>query len=55
MLSIPWKEAIKHQTNLSLTKETYAFSKDKRFKDKHSVLYFITNTDAIPFIISHHP
>jgi len=32
MQSIPWKQASRHQTNLSPTKATYAFPKDPRFK-----------------------
>ena len=32
MQSIPWKQASRHQTNLSPTKATYAFPRDPRFK-----------------------
>lgn len=39
MLSIPWKETLKHQTNFSPCKSTFAFSKDRRFKNKDGVLY----------------
>jgi hypothetical protein len=53
MLSIPWKETRKHQTNLSASKATFAFSKDKRFKDRNSVLYSICHLDAILFTTFH--
>ena len=54
MLSIPWKETRKHQTNLSASKATFAFPKDKRFKDKHSPLYSSINIDVTLFTIFHH-
>jgi hypothetical protein len=38
MLSVPWKETRKHQTNVSLSKAAYAFTKDKRFKNKDGAL-----------------
>jgi len=51
MLSISWKEARKHQTNLSLSKSTFGFTKDKRFKGKDSALYRIYHLDVTPSII----
>lgn len=48
MLSVPWKEARKHQSNQSPSKATYAFPKDKRFKSKENALYPPPHSDAIP-------
>lgn len=48
MLSVPWKETRKHQSNQSASKATYAFPKDKRFKSKENTLYPPPHSDAIP-------
>ena len=54
MLSIPWKETRKHQSNQSPSKATYAFPKDKRFKSKENALYPPNHSDAIPSTTSPH-
>ncbi len=46
MQSMPWKEALKHQTNMSPSKSTFAFSKDTRFKNNHAPLYLSVYPDA---------
>jgi hypothetical protein len=51
MLSIPWKETLKHQTNFSPCKSTFAFSKDKRFKNKEGTLYLWYYLDVTHFTI----